>query len=75
MKFWKGFGKTVKFLGGVLVILVVIAASYKLLKVLSRKANLGLWPKEPSLESLDPTERIDAAREAAQKYGGSHESY
>lgn len=60
----------VKLFAGALLVLVLLAVGYKLVKELSRKANLGLWPKEPSLESLDPTERIDAAREAARKYGG-----
>ena len=70
MSFWKGVRKTLVYVGGILAILVVVAGSYKMLKALSRKANLGLWPQEPSLESLDPTERIDAAHEAARKYGG-----
>ena len=43
---------------------------YKLLKCGDRAVGLGLWPAEPSLESIDPLERADAARLAAKKYGG-----
>jgi hypothetical protein len=70
MKFWPIARKTFVWTAGILVMLVAVAATYKLHKTISRAANLGLWPKEPSLESLDPTERIDAAREAARTYGG-----
>jgi hypothetical protein len=70
MMFWRFARKAIVCLVTILVILAAVAASYKLLKMVSRQAKLGLWPQEPSLESLDPTERIDAAREAARKYGG-----
>ncbi len=32
--------------------------------------GLGVWPWKPSLESIDPLERVKAARLAAKKYGG-----
>jgi len=70
MKFWHFARIAMMCLGAMLVILVTITASYKVLKVVSRQAKLGLWPQAPSLESIDPTERIDAAREAARKFGG-----
>jgi hypothetical protein len=46
------------------------AGGYKLLKCGDRAVGLGLWPAEPSLESIDPLERADAAKLAAKKYGG-----
>jgi hypothetical protein len=48
----------------------LIAGGYKLLKYGDRAVGLGLWPAEPSLDSIDPLERADAARLAAKKYGG-----
>jgi hypothetical protein len=67
---WRAGRKTVAIVGGLLVVFAVATASYKLLKTVSRKHNLGVWSQQPSLESLDPTERIEAARAAARKYGG-----
>jgi hypothetical protein len=43
---------------------------YKLLKWGDRAVGLGIWPAEPSLESIDPLERAEAAKLAATKYGG-----
>jgi hypothetical protein len=48
----------------------VVAGGYKLLKCGDRAVGLGLWPAEPSLESIDPLERADAAKLAAKKFGG-----
>jgi hypothetical protein len=49
---------------------VLVAGGCKLLKSGDRALGVGIWPAEPSLESIDPFERADAARLAAQKYGG-----
>ena len=49
---------------------VLAAGGYMLLKCGDRAVGLGLWRAEPSLESIDPFERADAARLAAKKYGG-----
>lgn len=35
-----------------------------------RALGVGLWPKDPQLDSVDPWERAEAARQAAQKFGG-----
>jgi hypothetical protein len=32
--------------------------------------GLGVWPWKPSLTSIDPLERLKAARLAAKRYGG-----
>ncbi len=48
----------------------IAAGAYKLLKYGDRAVGLGIWPAEPSLESIDPLERADAAKLAAMKYGG-----
>jgi hypothetical protein len=50
--------------------LALAAGGYKLLKYGDRAVGLGLWPAEPSLESIDPLERADAAKLAGKKYGG-----
>ena len=43
---------------------------YKLLKWGDRAVGLGIWSAEPSLESIDPLERAEAAKLAATRYGG-----
>jgi len=48
----------------------LLAGGYKLLKCGDRAVGLGVWPAEPSLDSIDPLERADAAKLAAKKYGG-----
>jgi hypothetical protein len=48
----------------------LLVGGYKLLKTGDRAAGLGVWPAEPSLDSIDPFERADAAKLAARKYGG-----
>ena len=49
---------------------VLVAGGYDGFKAADRAVGLGLWPAEPSLTSIDPFERADAAKLAAQKYGG-----
>ena len=41
------------------------AGGYKLLKGGTRALGINIWPKESSLDSIDPLERADAARLAA----------
>ena len=48
----------------------LIVGGYKLLKCGDRAVGLGVWPAEPSLDSIDPMERAEAAKLAAKKYGG-----
>jgi hypothetical protein len=48
----------------------LLAGCYKYVKSFDRTVKLGFWPAEPSLESIDPLERVDAAKLAATKYGG-----
>jgi hypothetical protein len=48
----------------------LVVGGYKGFKAGDRAVGLGLWPAEPSLTSIDPFERADAAKLAAQKYGG-----
>jgi hypothetical protein len=48
----------------------LLAGCYKYLKSFDRTVKLGVWPAEPSLESIDPLERVDAAKLAATRYGG-----
>ena len=43
---------------------------YKLLKCGDRAVGLGLWPAEPSLESIDPLERADAAKAGREEIRG-----
>ncbi len=53
-----------------LVILLLVAFAFKAAQTVCWRNNVSLIGP-PSLDSLDPTERIEAAREAAKKYGGS----
>lgn len=48
----------------------LFVGAYKLLKCGDRAIGLGVWPAQPSLDSIDPLERADAAKLAAKKYGG-----
>jgi hypothetical protein len=48
----------------------LLAGCYEFLKGFDRAVALGMWPAESSLESIDPFERVDAAKLAATKYGG-----
>ena len=61
--------KLVKFLTGLLLVVGVGLAAYKA----SQKIlwdNKASFVNPPSLNSWDPTERFEAARQAAKKYGG-----
>jgi hypothetical protein len=48
----------------------IAAGAYKLLKCGDRTIGPWLFTAEPSLDSIDPLERADAARLALKKYGG-----
>jgi hypothetical protein len=48
----------------------IAVGAYYLLKFGDRAVGPWLWDKQPSLDSIDPFERADAARLALKKYGG-----
>jgi len=68
----KWLKRLLRWIGKRLLMVLLVALAFKAAQTICWRNQVRLVPP-PSLDSWDPTERVEAAWEAARKYGGGKE--